>query len=232
LTKQAAIFAGLLLLGLGAVGPAMAQSIYVAPNAALPPYAVIRVVTLHGLTPLTRPVRRGPNYVLLATDRTGQEMQVTVDARLGDIVSLRQGTGGGPYGPQIAVAPPAARASADPLTPAPNRGPRPAADLAPPPRPVPNPPNPRVGANAPNPNVAPTPPPPPAPPASRPAAVEPPGLPPLPPPPPLPRPRPKLAAAQGPVEAPDAPPPVAAKPPVLPVPHAAPPAKEAAGQIE
>ena len=214
------ISAGLLLLGFATIGPAAAQAVYPRPpgflNPALPAYEIMRVVSAHGLTPLTRPVWRGRNYVLLATDKSGQEMRVEVDARLGDIVGLRAPIPGEPYGAPIGAAalPPATVGGALP------------------PRPIPSVPNPRVGAAPPPAPVAAHPdaaPPLAAPPPSRTAAVQP-NLPPLPPPPPLPRPRPKLTAAEA---APETPPePAAAKPRPPGVPAARQPPKESAGEIE
>jgi len=217
------ISAGLLLLGLGTAGPAAGQAVYLRPpgfpNPALPAYEIMRVVSSHGLTPVTRPVRRGRNYVLLATDKSGQEMRIEVDARLGDIVGLRAPIRGEPYGPPIAAA-----TSPPPAT----------VGGVLPPRPIPNVPNSGVGAAAPVP--APVPAnsdpaaamPSAAPPPGRSAAVQP-NLPPLPPPPPLPRPRPKLTAAE---TAPETSPDAAAKPRPPGVPAASQPHKETAGEIE
>jgi hypothetical protein len=93
LKKQLAVCAGLLLLA--AAGRADAQAVYsgysgaAVSEAALPPYEIMSIVRSTGLAPLTRPMRRGPFYVLVAVDRVGRQMRVVVDARLGDIVNLR-----------------------------------------------------------------------------------------------------------------------------------------------
>jgi len=93
LKKQLAICAGLLLHA--AAGRADAQAVYsgypgaAVSEAALPPYEIMSIVRSTGLAPLTRPMRRGPFYVLVAVDRVGRQMRVVVDARLGDIVNLR-----------------------------------------------------------------------------------------------------------------------------------------------
>ena len=58
-----------------------------AAGCGLPPYEVITIVRSTGLDPLGPPMRRGPNYVLRATDEDDQEVRVVVDARSGDIVS-------------------------------------------------------------------------------------------------------------------------------------------------
>jgi hypothetical protein len=191
LKKQHAACAGLLLLGLATAGTAAAQAVYAGPGLAdpvLPPYEIMSIVRSTGLAPLSRPMRRGPYYVLVAVDRVGRQMRVVVDAQLGDIVNLRPALAAGSYGPEVtgpgampgvAVPPNAGVAAA--------YGGHPGADntLAPvPPRSIPNLP-PRSAAPA-------------APAAPPPAAALPPtrmavAEPALPPPPPLPRPRPKLA---------------------------------------
>jgi hypothetical protein len=200
LKKQLATWAGLFLLGLGAAGTARAQTIYVGPglpDPALPPYEIMSIVRSTGLTPLTRPVRRGAYYVLVAVDRVGREMRVVVDAQLGDIVNLRPALAAGSYDPALGRpnGPPGFSAAA-PDTGYSARpggdlyGARPSAENAlppTPPRPIPG----ARAANAPPPGVA-------SPPPTRLAVAEPA----LPPPPPLPRPRPKLALNEAPAAAP------------------------------
>jgi hypothetical protein len=243
------ISAGLLLLGMGIIGPAAAQAVFPPPgfrSPALPGFEIMRVVSSHGLTPVTRPVRRGRNYVLLATDKSGQEMRVEVDARLGDIVGLRAPIPGEPFGPPIGTAalPPPGGAPTAVFA---NRPPSPPAELAPPrvapnvsspvvgaagpPRAAPNVSNPVVGVAAPpsaNPNPA-TAPVSAAPAPGRSAAAQP-DLPPLPPPPPLPRPRPNLTAAEAAPETPAEPAAPKRRPPG--VPAAGQPPKDSAGLIE
>jgi hypothetical protein len=194
LKKQLAIWVGLWLLGFGAAGTAAAQTIYGSPelsDPALPPYEIMSIVRSTGLTPLTRPMRRGPYYVLVAIDRVGRQMRVVVDAQLGDIVNLRPALAAGSYGPEVGrpvampggAAPPADIGAAPP-----GYGPRAGGEnaLAPtPPRPIP-------GARTVNAAPAATPPP------SRLAVTEPA----LPLPPPLPRPRPKLALNDAPAQSP------------------------------
>jgi hypothetical protein len=223
LKKPLAIWAGLALLGFGTVATAGAQTIYASPgyagpglsDPALPPYEIMSIVRSTGLAPLTRPMRRGPYYVLVAVDRVGRQMRVVVDAQLGDIVNLRPALAAGSYGPELGrpVGPPGTAAAPPDVAGAnaaygprpggelygthPSVPPHPAAEnaLSPPPRPVPNARTaPALGApvsNATAPNVA-------APnepvPSTRVAVAEP-GLPPA---PPLPRPRPKLALNEAP----------------------------------
>jgi hypothetical protein len=225
--KPIAICAGLLLLGLGMAATASAQTVYAGPglpDPALPPYEIMSIVRSTGLAPLTRPMRRGPYYVLVAVDRVGRQMRVVVDAQLGDIVNLRPALAAGSYGPElgrpyalpgVAAAPPdATSAGSHPSGDVYGLHPGGEAALAPtPPRPIPN----ARAANTP-PNIA-------SPPPTRVAVAEPA----LPPPPPLPRPRPKLALNEAPAAAPTEAPaaPAAASP--SPAPSGA---GEAAKQIE
>jgi hypothetical protein len=192
LKKPLATCVALWLLGFAAAGTAAAQTIYGSPelsDPALPPYEIMSIVRSTGLTPLTRPMRRGPYYVLVAIDRVGRQMRVVVDAQLGDIVNLRPALAAGSYGPEVGrpvVMPGAAMPPADIGSAAPGFGPRSGGDnaLAPtPPRSIPT---------ARTVNAAPAA----APPPSRMATAEPPS----PPPPPLPRPRPKLALNDGPAQ--------------------------------
>jgi len=248
LKKLLAISAGLALLGFVTVATAEAQIIYANPGyappgnvapgymgpgpsePALPAYEIMSIVRSTGLSPLTRPMRRGAYYVLVAVDRVGRQMRVVVDAQLGDIVNLRPALAAGSYGsyapeagrqvgpsgvvaapPDIAGANPAygPRPGSEPYAygTRPGAAPRPGAEtgLAPPPRPIPN--ARPAAANGPAPSVAT----PNEPALSTRVAVAEPALPPA---PPLPRPRPKLALNEGPAAAPvDAPAgPPAAKP--------------------
>jgi hypothetical protein len=58
-------------------------------EAAAPPRSdILTNVRLIGLTPTTRPYRRGPFYVLHAVDLRGTQLRVVADPDLGDIVSV------------------------------------------------------------------------------------------------------------------------------------------------
>jgi len=227
LKKQLAICAALSLLGFGAVGTAAAQAVYAGsgyagpgyapsgpPEAVLPPYEIMSIVRSTGLAPLTRPMRRGPNYVLVAVDRAGRQMRVVVDAQLGDIVNMRPAMAAVSYGPGASYGPepvrpngPPAAVPPGPVGPTAAYGSHPNGDAqAPmPPRSIPKPAVPDApaqngagpGSHAANGPAAASPP-------TRLAVAEP-AL------PPLPRPRPKLALNETPPEAPTVPP--AAKPP-------------------
>jgi hypothetical protein len=200
-----------------------------APDPALPPYEIMSIVRSTGLAPLTRPMRRGRYYVLVAVDRVGRQMRVVVDAQLGDVVNMRPAMAAGPYGPEVAR-------SYDPELARPNGTPGSAPtypDAAtgttgsygwyssgesapPPPRAIPDVRTPDArtpnfrAANAPNL----------APPPSRLVVPEPA----LPPPPPLPRPRPKMALNEAPAAPPSQPaasPPASAAAPPSPAPNGA-----------
>jgi hypothetical protein len=96
-----ALCAGLLAFGVSASERALAQpvppyypgAVYPGPvypgyARGLPPHEIVAVVRSAGLDPLSRPMRRGPVYALLAVDHAGQEFRVTVDARLGRVLRI------------------------------------------------------------------------------------------------------------------------------------------------
>jgi hypothetical protein len=67
-----------------------AQSPRLVPaGAVLPPYEIVTSVRSAGLDPSTRPVLRGRVYVLRAYDATQFEKRVVVDARSGEVLSVR-----------------------------------------------------------------------------------------------------------------------------------------------
>ena len=70
------------------------------PADAIPAYEIVTRVRELALDPASRPIRRGPYYVLHAFDRRGVEMRVVADAQLGDILSVA------PVRPVAAYAPP------------------------------------------------------------------------------------------------------------------------------
>ena len=109
LQQRTAIFAAALALGLALgpanVGIAHAQGIYFGfgpgvYDPVLPPHEIMRIVRSTGLTPLTRPGRRGPYYVVVAGNRAGGQMRVVIDAYGGDIVRINPMLLAGLYGPQ------------------------------------------------------------------------------------------------------------------------------------
>jgi hypothetical protein len=258
LKKQLAICAALSLLGFGAAGTAVAQAVYAGSGYAgpgyapsgpsdpvLPPYEIMSIVRSTGLAPLTRPMRRGPYYVLVAVDRAGRQMRVVVDAQLGDIVNMRPATAAISFGPGASYGPESGRPYGSPgavppgpVGPTAAYSPHPNGDApAPlPPRSIPKSTIPDAatqsgaapnaaspGAHAANAPAA-------AAPRIRLAVAEPA----LPPPPPLPRPRPKLALNETSPEAPTALPPAGKPSAPVTAPRAATPsgADDASQQIE
>lgn len=92
----------------------------------LPPYEVSTIVRSMGLTPLDRPYWRNGRYLLTATDRSGREMRVVVDAYSGQVIRVRPmdvgyydgprgyGVRPDPYDPRYAAPPPPPRAIPNP----------------------------------------------------------------------------------------------------------------------
>jgi hypothetical protein len=220
LQKQFIVGAALMALGLGAVGTAHAQYVSLYPHVyrpGVPPQQIVAAVRAAGLQPVSPLMRRGPNYVVIATDRTGGQVRVVVNGYNGMIVRVRPmlamrpapygPVAMSPYAPRVAAVPPEAIDAPPPAAyggVAPPRGPT--ESLAPmPPNSVPNP----HVANVPNPpnSVAPHTL------ASQPAhtlAAEPPRT-------PLPRPRPAVASNEAPAATAATPATSAAPPSVKPV---------------
>ncbi len=81
-----------LVLGLTS-SPAMADPLHLAQaffGGTLPPREIVAIVRSRGLVPVTPPALAGSNYALRAMDRYGTPVRVLVDARFGDIVSVRR----------------------------------------------------------------------------------------------------------------------------------------------
>ena len=94
----------------------------------LPPYEVVTIVRSMGLNPLERPRWRHGRYVMAATDRSGREVRVVVDASSGQVirvVPMDVGYYDGPRGYGVRPDPYDPRYGAPP----------------PPPRPIPNQPD-------------------------------------------------------------------------------------------
>lgn len=60
----------------------------VEPFGALPPSHIMAVLRAAGLQPVSRPVRRGDDYIVTAVDVDGDTKRVVVDAEFGDIVRI------------------------------------------------------------------------------------------------------------------------------------------------
>ncbi len=84
MNRRTAICFAIAAASLAAVlpGPAGAQG-------QLPSYEVATIIRSMGLDPLGSPVRRGSAYVLRALDGYGQQLNVTVDARTGRVLSVQ-----------------------------------------------------------------------------------------------------------------------------------------------
>ena len=86
------------MTALAAATSAQAQMVYAEPpqrvyggpppaaEGGLPPSEILMAVRSSGLRPLTQPERRGPRYVLLASDNMGGQLRVMVSAHDGRIV--------------------------------------------------------------------------------------------------------------------------------------------------
>lgn len=133
----------LLIAGAAAfLGGAPAQAQVLAADV-LPPYEVSTIVRSMGLTPLDRPYWRNGRYVLTATDRSGREVRVVVDAYSGQVIRVRPmdvgyydgprgyGVRPDPYDPRYAAPPPPPRAIPN----GPGYGPGPQPGYAPRPQP-------------------------------------------------------------------------------------------------
>jgi hypothetical protein len=82
------IYTALAVLALST--PAAAQSYQpgARPAGVMPPYEILTMVRSTGFDPIGQPVRRGPNYVLRAVDDTDREVNLVINARTGDILSV------------------------------------------------------------------------------------------------------------------------------------------------
>ncbi len=64
----------------------------------LPPAKISALVRSMGLLPTGRPVREGMTYAIVATDPRGRQLRVVIDARFGDVLSVRRVVAAGPPG--------------------------------------------------------------------------------------------------------------------------------------
>ena len=111
----------LILAAAGFLGGAPANAQRLAADI-LPPYEVATIVRSMGLAPLERPRWREGRYVLTASDRSGREVRVVVDAYSGQVIRVRPldvgyydgprgfGVRPDPYDPRYAAPPPPPRA--------------------------------------------------------------------------------------------------------------------------
>jgi hypothetical protein len=81
--KSKAIYVTLMLFALSA--PAVAQGF---EPGTMPPREIMRMLRQTGFEPMSRPMRRGPNYVVFAIDNRDREVRLLVAAHTGAIVSV------------------------------------------------------------------------------------------------------------------------------------------------
>jgi hypothetical protein len=81
--KAKAIYVTLMLAALSA--PAAAQGY---EPGTMPPREVMRMLRSTGFEPMSRPMRRGPNYIVFAIDNRDREVRLEIGAHSGAIVSV------------------------------------------------------------------------------------------------------------------------------------------------
>jgi hypothetical protein len=81
--KSKTVYVTLMLLALSA--PAVAQGF---EPGTMPPREIMRMLRHSGFEPMSRPARRGPNYVVFAIDNRDREVRVEIGAHTGAIVSV------------------------------------------------------------------------------------------------------------------------------------------------
>src|SRR6202158_4722634 len=86
---KAVVVAGLVALGSSSALPEPLRPIF--GGNVLAPSEVNGIVRSMGLVPTGRPVREGLTYAVLAADPRGRAVRVIVDARFGDVLSVRRG---------------------------------------------------------------------------------------------------------------------------------------------
>jgi hypothetical protein len=84
-------YAAAAALVLALASPASAEPVRLAQAApdVLPAHEILTIIRSTDLRPVGQPVRRGATYVLRAIDPSGEELRVVMDARHGDILSVR-----------------------------------------------------------------------------------------------------------------------------------------------
>jgi hypothetical protein len=92
---QAILVAGVIALGSSS---ALAEPLRPIFGGVLPPTEISGIVRSMGLVPTGRPVREGLTYAVLAADPRGRQLRVIIDARFGDVLSVRRVMAAGPPG--------------------------------------------------------------------------------------------------------------------------------------
>ena len=85
------------LFALGAA-PLAAEPLRPMFGGALAPAEVNSIVRSMGLLPTSRPAREGMTYSVLASDPRGRQLRVVIDARFGDVLSVRRAMAAGSPG--------------------------------------------------------------------------------------------------------------------------------------
>src|SRR5204863_6979222 len=88
LVKRSMIYTALAVLALSTPAAAQGYQPGVMPPGAMPPYEILTMLRSTGFEPIGQPVRRGPNYVLRAIDDSDREVNLVINARSGDILSV------------------------------------------------------------------------------------------------------------------------------------------------
>ena len=86
IVKRSMIYTALAVLALST--PAAAQGYQPGASHGACPAEILTMLRSTGFEPIGQPVRRGPNYVLLAIDDNDREVSLVISARSGDILSV------------------------------------------------------------------------------------------------------------------------------------------------
>ena len=88
IVKRSMIFTALAVLALSTPAVAQGYPPGAMPPGAMPPHEILTMLRSTGFDPIGQPVRRGPNYMLRAIDDNDREVNLVINARSGDIVSV------------------------------------------------------------------------------------------------------------------------------------------------
>src|SRR5258708_7498215 len=88
IVKRSMIYTALAVLALSMPAAAQGYQPGAKPPGAMPPYEILTMLRSTGFDPIGQPVRRGPNYMLRAIDDNDREVNLVINARSGDIVSV------------------------------------------------------------------------------------------------------------------------------------------------
>jgi hypothetical protein len=88
IVKRSIIYTALTVLALSTPAAAQGYPPGAMPPGAMPPYEILSMLRSTGFDPIGQPVRRGPNYVLRAIDDNDREVNLVINARSGNILSV------------------------------------------------------------------------------------------------------------------------------------------------